>query len=374
MTNTLQKPSNVENIFNKLNQVHILKVLDRDLQKILFIGDRLILSYLQAHLLQKNPQACLNQIEFDIDNSKYFWQELQAKQKYIANNIETVIIASVKHEKHIYEQINSQLDLKILLLFDDIFINLVTQRNILDSIPANLTPPQTNYCILSTPRSGSTMFCDALTSTGLAGFPREHLRDPSLILAQQGNFDSDRYLKAIKSLHTTQNSVFGTKLISHFIEKYVSLSKGNLNPLDYFDNFIYLIRRDKVAQAVSLFMAQKSGVWKISQAEKLSNYQNKISNKTITKDDLEQVHKLHNRLLKEENYLEQMCVQKNIKPLVVYYEDITTDLSGHIAKLLRCLNIISEENTEQLNITIKEKKLGSQTSQNVIDMYKQEYC
>lgn len=374
MTNTLEKPNHATVVLEKLKEVRVLQILNENTENILFIGDASILEYLRRQLLQRKPEAGFNQIEFDAENPELCWQRIDKNREYISQTIRTIVIASLKDEQYLYEQIKTKSNQKILLLFDDIFINLVTQKNILEPLPKELSAPQTSYCILSTPRSGSTMFCDALTSTGLAGFPREHLREPSIALEQYGNFDSDRYIRAIKSLHTTPNSVFGTKLISHFIERYIFITEGKLNPLDYFDNFIYLVRKDKVAQAVSLFMAQKSGVWKINKAEKLSDYQNRISSRSITKDDLEQVHTLHDRLLKEEQHLEQLCDRNNINPLVIYYEDLTVDLYSNIEKILRYLNIISEQNNSEINISLREKKLGSQKSKEIIERYKQEFC
>ena len=373
MTNTLKKTNQATTVLNKLKELKIFKILDENTQNILFIGDAAILEYLKTELKQRKPQAAFNPIEFDSDNPELCWQKLDKNNEYISQSIQTIVIASLKHEQDIYQGVKSKFDHKILRLFDDIFINLVTQRDIFAPIPQDLPEPKNSYCILSTPRSGSTMFCDALASTGLAGFPKEHLREPSIALEQHGNFDSERYIRAIKSLHTSPNSVFGTKLISHFIERYIFLTEGKLNPLDYFDNFIYLVRQDKVAQAVSLFMAQKSGVWKISKAEKLSEYRDKVDNKDITNDDLQQVHRLHDRLLKEEKYLEQLCDRHNIQPLVVNYEDLTADLHGNIAKVLRYLNIISESGTSSFDISLREKKLASQKSQELIKLYRQKF-
>ena len=39
---------------------------------------------------------------------------------------------------------------------------------------AGLVEPGASYLICATPRSGSTMLCDALEGTGIAGRPEEH--------------------------------------------------------------------------------------------------------------------------------------------------------------------------------------------------------
>ena len=212
-----------------------------------------------------------------------------------------------------------------------------------------------------------------MISTKLAGFPKEHLREPSLILAENCNFSTDRYIKAIMSLHVTPNSVFGTKLISHFIEKYLNLSDSSVNPLSYFSNFIYLVRKDKVAQAVSLFLARKSGVWHISEAQKLSNYQDKFDGEFVSDEDLNEVHLLYKRLLDEEKFLEKFCEQKNIQPLTVFYEDIVQDLSSSVSHILHHLNIVEGPNAAQLEVSVNKKKLSSGLSNKIIEIYQSKF-
>src|SRR5919202_4203540 len=39
--------------------------------------------------------------------------------------------------------------------------------------PMRSSPPRLSYLVCATPRSGSTLLCDVLTSTGVAGRPQE---------------------------------------------------------------------------------------------------------------------------------------------------------------------------------------------------------
>ena len=369
MQNTIQRKDTAKIVFNKLRQVKIQRAFNTNTDNILFIGDDSTLAYIQDNLVSED--SSLNCLSFDIENVEASLNKIDEYKNNFAGD--KIVVASIEHEKYIYTQIKDKFRQQILSLFDDIFINLVIKRKIFDSIPTELNPPQTNYCILSTPRSGSTMLCDALISTELAGFPLEHLREPSLVLAKHCNFSSDRYLKALMSLHTTKNSVFGTKLISHFVERYIKLSKGEFDPLSYFSNFIYLVRQDKIAQAVSLFMAQRSGVWHINESQKLSKYQDKIDNDFISDADLEKVDHLYHRLLKEEEYLQRLCDQKNISPMIVVYEELEQNLSSNIREILCYLNIIDGQYSSPINVSVSKKKLSSGLSNKVIDLYKKKF-
>ncbi len=139
--------------------------------------------------------------------------------------------------------------------------------------------PQIAYAIVSTPRSGSTALCEALATTQMAGFPTEHLRAPTLFLTKYCKFNPLRYLQLSMTYQTTKNEVFGTKLISHFLEGYQeSLSFDNFK-------FIYLIRRDKIAQAVSGFIATKINMWHVYSGEQSQKYKSQL--KTINIQDSE---------------------------------------------------------------------------------------
>ena len=106
---------------------------------------------------------------------------------------------------------------------------------------------------------------------------------------------------------------------------------------------------------------------------KLSNYQNRIDNEFINDRDLEKVHFLHNRLLKEELFLEEMCRKRNLKPLKIYYEDLVIDLSSNISSILCHLKILNGSNMAQLDMSVNKKKLSSELSSKVIELYKNKF-
>ena len=89
--------------------------------------------------------------------------------------------------------------------------------------------PQSAYLVCATPRSGSTLVCQALTDTGVAGRPEEYFEgvdDRSILdhLGERGIGDEpqqrsplwsraayDRYLEWAMDAGTTPNGVFAAK-------------------------------------------------------------------------------------------------------------------------------------------------------------------
>ncbi len=129
--------------------------------------------------------------------------------------------------------------------------------------------PKLLYAIVSTPRAGSTFLTGLLASMGY-GRPTEHLRPWMVHLIQQrpdGLFDGVRFLQTVICL-SSENSAFGTKLISHFIEDVLphvnSTERSYLRELTGRFQIVYLVREDKLDQAISSIRARLTGVWHVT--------------------------------------------------------------------------------------------------------------
>lgn len=132
------------------------------------------------------------------------------------------------------------------------------------------------YCIAFTPRCGSTYLCDLLTINGY-GYPNEYFQPPfgvanswhymKLGLHRPG-FSAD-FAKFFKLLiyRFSQNNYFGFKVAWHQYRALLfALSKSflqinHLNDLIPQTKWIYLRRRDKLAQSISLWRAEKNSIW-----------------------------------------------------------------------------------------------------------------
>jgi LPS sulfotransferase NodH len=133
-------------------------------------------------------------------------------------------------------------------------------------IPATLAL-RTITLVFATPRSGSSLLADLLTDIG-AGKVLEHLRDDTVGVLTSGYvFDRRAALRNFLNLAATKGS-FGTKFISHFLHD--ALTRTDLLA-DLAEvtagvelRVLLLDRRDKVAQALSGYVAWQRGLWHVT--------------------------------------------------------------------------------------------------------------
>ena len=148
------------------------------LGNLLFVGEDESITYFQKYV-----------IENKLHQSNYFYswasnkqQEFLSKLRNIAQ-CQGIIITSAGNESIIFNDISTllaktNLDISILKLFDDIFVNFMAKTNLLQSSNCYFRKPTVSYGILSLPRSGSTFLCQLLYATKSAGYPTEHFRTP----------------------------------------------------------------------------------------------------------------------------------------------------------------------------------------------------
>lgn len=134
------------------------------------------------------------------------------------------------------------------------------------------------YVICTNPRSGSWLLSDGLTATGIAGTPREWF-NPSEVRRQKAlwrlKYDTDLtdadYLRLATRLSTTSNGVSGVKVHGWQVLELPRLlgmpeeigeEEGAVFSRLFPDaHFIWLRRRDRVRQAISLWRALATGAW-----------------------------------------------------------------------------------------------------------------
>src|SRR5215470_9144261 len=141
----------------------------------------------------------------------------------------------------------------------------VEQFRELDRRPARRSGPAKRIAILSTPRSGSTFFCESLAGTGLFGKPEEWLNPRRVEACRQlrggETINLGDYLGYVLNRTTSDNGVFSIKIQ---IDQYQSWKdQKNFDPFDLrFDAVFYVYRRDKVAQAHSYAKAVMTDQWR----------------------------------------------------------------------------------------------------------------
>jgi trehalose 2-sulfotransferase len=152
--------------------------------------------------------------------------------------------------------------------------------------------PTRCYLICANARCGSTLLSRALSDTGIAGHPDEYfLTGPPEAFApgwtfwedgplarQHGVTERQDFLQLVYRVGTTPNGVFGATLMWN----YVGWAMENFRELPRFSDatteeifasvfpglrVVYVIRQDRLRQAVSWLRAAEDGVWVVSADE-----------------------------------------------------------------------------------------------------------
>lgn len=134
----------------------------------------------------------------------------------------------------------------------------------LAALPDNTLPMEKSLLVLCTPRCGSTLFSEALNSCGRLGlceewFNYDYFNAYTTLMGSVFNFTEYMNFVTRKSLRDT--GVFCLKL---HIGQLIQMNQDYdmlIESLD-FDHIIYLYRRDKIAQAVSLCKAASSNQYR----------------------------------------------------------------------------------------------------------------
>lgn len=136
-----------------------------------------------------------------------------------------------------------------------------------------------SYFLCATPRSGTTLLCDLLTETGIAGRPASYFREEDEAdwarkfgLPAAGPSDiGAAYLDAVRAHGSAGTGVFGCRImwesLSGLLDRLGALGQGLAGDAPRIARvfgptlYVHLTRADKVAQAVSLLRALQSGLW-----------------------------------------------------------------------------------------------------------------
>jgi LPS sulfotransferase NodH len=258
---------------------------------------------------------------------------------------------------------------------------------------AGVVAPEASYLICATPRSGSTLLCDALEGTGIAGRPAEHfevlletgrprqprdyfqrsndpevwalLDDPEFqdVLGEYGGRYADHparrdpswqppdfegLLKEALRKGTTENSVLGTKIMWAYFRDFVRLARRTpgleeVRPCDVpgvvlpnLRRYVWIRRRDTTRQAVSLWKALQTQQWRRDSDEEAGGRGLRFSFAAVN----------HLKLrIDEHNAAWQGFFEEcGVEPLKVVYEDLVEDYEGTVLQLLDGIGVAIPEN------------------------------
>lgn len=213
--------------------------------------------------------------------------------------------------------------------------------------------PRLTYIICSTPRSGSSLLCSALSDTGIAGNPEEYFV-PWPWLAREVEYSvkfnvhhPSKYLNAVVRTSMTTNGIWGTKLHAFQVPSFIAHIEASqdrsftslreaLETVFPKVRYIFLRREDQIAQAISYYRAVATREWwrysedNIPMADKtlrFSQYGIKRSLQIVEDSD---------------TYWKEFFRFHRLSPLQLTYESLEEDYVGTVQNALRYLGLSTE--------------------------------
>lgn len=205
----------------------------------------------------------------------------------------------------------------------------------LDFRPAELKKA---YIVASSFRSGSTHLSISLWETGVLGAPCEYFNydiDKRFMFARLGCPSPADYYRKLITCRTSKNGIFGVK--AHYLHFAKSLVEYPplleiLSPL----MFIYINRRDKIAQAVSMARALQTNVWLAFQQQRRTPL---FYSREFIQECLREVYF-------QVNSWKTWFEERGIEPLVVNYETLLADKAGVVQSIVRRLGAENDDPEE----------------------------
>ena len=205
-----------------------------------------------------------------------------------------------------------------------------------------------SYLLCATPRSGSTLLCGLLASTGVAGRPESYFRAPdqqwwadrwNVLRRADGSIDYRDFVRAARTAGTSANGVFAARIMWGTLDEVVSQLRdaGSTGAdLDVLTEslglvrFLFLRRRDTVAQAVSWAKAEQTRYWHPGDV-------------TVAQPrySFEQIHHWHALVNQHNAAWQEWFRRHHIHPYELWYEDLTADLAATVNHLLTYLGLPS---------------------------------
>ncbi len=245
--------------------------------------------------------------------------------------------------------------------------------------------PVSSYLVCATQRSGSTFLCEALSRTGVAGRPDEYfegltetqLPKPPLqwfegmpnratitglsdawgpphteaMVALSASRSYSEYLEWVFEQGTTPNGVFGAKMMWSYlpdfaeqvrtIPEYRGLGVGALLESVFPSlRFVWVTRREKVKQAVSMWRAVQTDSWR---AGERGDSDRATSGEPVF--DFDAIDHLKRRMADDDAAWCAFFYRSGIRPLTIVYEDFEADYDGALRRILGHLGVPFDAST-----------------------------
>jgi trehalose 2-sulfotransferase len=223
-------------------------------------------------------------------------------------------------------------------------------------------PLRKSYVVASSFRSGSTLLCVKLWETGVLGAPWEYLNffnEMPLMMSRLKPASPEDYITKLLACRTTSNGAFGVKAHFHDFSSALERYKGlreRLAPISY----IYIDRRDKLAQAVSMAKAHQSDSWTSLAAPKREALR-------YSKQEIARCFEEANR---QALSWRRWFGDHGITPALIDYEDLVADPAKVVSTVVDMLGVGGD--TPDKVLVPKIEKQSDDMNADWIDRYRRE--
>jgi LPS sulfotransferase NodH len=239
-----------------------------------------------------------------------------------------------------------------------------------------------SYIICTNPRSGSWLLSEGLGATRVAGRPREwfNTAEEQAHRAQwrlDHPFDLDfpTYLCQVRKLATTDNGICGIKL--HYyqfadlpltfaqIPAFRKMSSAQILANAFpGSKYLWLTRRDKVGQAISLQLASETNEWWAIDGVEVPKSARSIPDPAF---DPRAIARMERILLEKDREWQSFFRHAGIEPLVIEYEELAADYTGTMLRALQWLGVPNSD-----KIPIAPSRLKKQANERT-ELWRERY-
>lgn len=246
---------------------------------------------------------------------------------------------------------------------------------------------QSSYILCATPRSGTTLLCDLLSQTGVAGLPNSYFRSQNILeWAREWGVPpphrpgdpgfEQAYLDAVLRAGTAGTGVFGLRLMwgtaPELRERLRVLFPDAADDAALFDRafgkprYIHLVRLDTVGQAVSRLRAEQSGLW--HRAADGSDLE-RVEASAAEAYDRGAIGSLVDEIEADNAHWDAWFAENRIEPLRLTYEELSAAPQETLSRVLKALG---KEPAVAATVQVKTAKLADQTSRDWAERFRRE--
>ena len=277
-----------------------------------------------------------------------------------STGVDYVLVPDQKNKKEISQRVARALsdDIPVYILPEDILSGKLRLRA--DGITSRRPrqAPRLSYIIASSRRTGSTMLCNLLRKTGLAGYPSEYIQQRFNMAAEQQHIEASEVLGDALAINQTENQVFGIKVHwsalddfrTNVLPAFNESARRQFNNLLTGSKYIHLTRANKIRQAISDWRARHSGVFHISLHAKERARQ---AHRREIPYDYQQLVEHLKGAVEDDRSWEMFFEERGISPLRLVYEEMVASPAAAVRDVLGHLDLPDSNgeathNTERL--------------------------